>query len=328
MEELRPAGRGTGAAAAKAPRIVRRKRIWQQAAHNAFTDLARFGETWYCAFREAQAHAGCDGRVRVLVSPDGEAWRSATLLAAPGADLRDPKLSVTPDGRLMLLAGSAVRREGRYAAGRPLVFFSEDGRRWTAPRGILAEGEWLWRVTWQAGRAYGVSYRARENGEWSLTLLDSGDGLEYRPLCGLAVPGRPNETTLRFLADGRMVALVRREGGDCCGWVGVSRPPYRDWEWQQTRHRLGGPNFLALPDGRLWAAGRGCREGRLCTVLARLEPGSAQPYEPVLELPGGGDCSYPGLVWHGGLLWVSYYASRGAPGKGRTAVYLAQVRLA
>ena len=47
-------------------------------------------------------------------------------------------------------------------------------------------------------------------------------------------------------------------------------------------------------------------------------------YEPVLTLPSGGDTSYAGMVWHDGLLWVSYYSSH----EGKTAIYLARVKLA
>lgn len=46
--------------------------------------------------------------------------------------------------------------------------------------------------------------------------------------------------------------------------------------------------------------------------------------EPVLELPSGGDCSYPGMVWHDGMLWVSYYSTHE---DGKTSIYLAKVRL-
>ena len=42
-----------------------------------------------------------------------------------------------------------------------------------------------------------------------------------------------------------------------------------------------------------------------------------------LKLPSGGDCSYPGLVLHEGLLWVSYYSSH----EGKTSIYLAKVQL-
>jgi hypothetical protein len=134
----------------------------------------------------------------------------------------------------------------------------------------------------------------------------------------LEVPGRPNETTLRVLPDGEMVALVRRDAGDASGWIGTSRPPYSRWSWTETKHRVGGPNFLRLPDGSLWAAGRSYPGGAK-TVLARM---TRRSYEPVLVLPSGGDNSYPGLVWYDGLLWISYYSSH----EGKAAIYLARVR--
>ena len=39
--------------------------------------------------------------------------------------------------------------------------------------------------------------------------------------------------------------------------------------------------------------------------------------------PSSGDCSYPGLVWHDRLLWMSYYSTH----EGHTAIYLATVRI-
>ena len=109
------------------------------------------------------------------------------------------------------------------------------------------------------------------------------------------------ETTLRFLNSGEMTALVRREGGNMLGWMGVSRPPYKEWKWHETQHRLGGPKFVQLPDGSLWAAS-GSYPGGAKTVLAKFGP---ETHEPALSLPSGGDCGYPGMVWHNGLLWMS-----------------------
>ncbi len=310
-----------------APQIVSVRKIWDRGPHNAFTDLIRFQDKWFCTFRESQAHVGGNGRLRVLVSTDGEKWESAALLEEEGIDLRDPKLSVTPDGRLMILAGGSVYRGGTIVGRQPRVAFSKDGVTWTPTQRILAEGDWLWRVTWHEGRAYGTSYRLAElaegknskNQEWRLTLYSSPDGIRYERIIDLEPPDRPNETTLRFLPDGTMMALVRREAGNQRGWIGVSRRPYTQWKWHETRHRLGGPNFIVLPDGSMWAAGRDYA-GKATNVLARLGPGM---YEPVLTFPSGGDCSYPGLVWHDGLLWVSYYSSH----EGKTSIYLAKVKL-
>ena len=121
-----------------------------------------------------------------------------------------------------------------------------------------------------------------------------------------------------------MVALIRP------GWVGSSLPPYRDWTFHKLQHRLGGPNFIRIPDGSLWAASRGYprgtpvigawTQGEAFNVLAKM---TLNGYEPVLKLPSGGDTSYPGMVWHQGLLWLNYYSSH----EGKTSIYLAKIRL-
>ncbi len=299
------------------------KRIWDKGAHNAFTDLIRFGGKFLCTFREAEGHVKGDGRLRVIESADGETWRSAALLAEEGIDLRDPKISIMPDGRLMIVAGGSVYREGKFIGRQPRVAFSKDGHAWTPTKRVLSEGEWLWRVTWHKGKAYGVSYNGpaykRKAIKWCQTLFVSADGLKYEKICTLKVDGYAGETTLRFLPDDTMIALVRRESGNKCGWIGQSKPPYTEWTWHETKHHVGGPNFIILPDGSMWAGARSYPGGAR-TVLARFGPTT---YEPVLTLPSGGDTSYPGFVWHDGLLWMSYYASH----ERKTSVYLAKIRL-
>jgi hypothetical protein len=299
--------------------LVSVQKIWDQAPHNAFTDLIRFHKRWFCVFRESDGHVGGDGRIRVLVSWNGDRWDSAALIAESGVDLRDPKLSLTPDGRLMLLTGGSVYQGKNLLGRQPRVAFSKDGRRWTPTRRILGEGDWLWRVTWRRGRGYGVSYRVASSGERSGVLYSTTDGLAYDRITDFAVPG-VSEVTVRFLPDHTMVALIRREIDPRHGWIGTSPPPYKDWTWTEIPHRLGGPNFLVFPDGVLWAAGRAHTPSGPTTVLARMTPRS---YEPVLTLPSGGDTSYPGLVFHDGLLWMSYYSSH----DGKSAIYLAKIKL-
>lgn len=305
------------------PAIVSVARIWDTGRHNAFTDLIHWRGRWYCTFREGDDHVGGDGHVRLLVSQDGADWTSAALIAEPGVDLRDPKLSITPDDRLMIVAGGSVYEGTRLLGRQPRVMFSSDGTSWTTPERVLADGDWLWRVTWHGGKAYGVSYSPQigsTDGELTLTLVASDDGRRFERLTTLAVPGKPNETTLRVMPDGEMVALVRREGGDRLAWVGRSVAPYTTWTWTVTAHRVGGPNFIRLPDGALWATGRRYGDAPN-TVLARFD--LAGHYEPVLTFPSGGDTSYAGMVWHDELLWVSYYSSH----EGKTAIYLARVRV-
>src|SRR5688572_5139510 len=106
--------------------IVEVAKIWDRAPHCAFTDLVRFNDEWYCAFREGDAHVSPDGKLRVIRSADGKHWESAALLDHPTYDLRDACLSETPDGRLMLLGGAQLANEGQHPTGT-VVSFSDDG---------------------------------------------------------------------------------------------------------------------------------------------------------------------------------------------------------
>lgn len=302
--------------------LVSAKRIWAEAPHSAFGDLIRFRGQWFCVFREGKRHVARppeedDGKLRVIASKDGETWKSAALIAEPGIDLRDPHLSVTPDGRLMIVAGGSEYPGGVFKTRRPRVIFSRDGFNWSAPRPVLEAGHWLWRVTWHRKTAYGVTYYDRNQ-----YLVASPDGLHWETICEFGIPGG-NETTLRFLSDGRAVALLRRDGEENLAMIGWSRPPYKEWQWSKTGYYVGGPNFLVLPGGRMVAGGRLFAGGDRKSPKTALGPMTLTTYEPQLVLPSGGDTSYPGLVWRRGMLWTMYYSSH----EGKTAIYLAKVKV-
>ena len=107
---------GTGMAA---PVLVEAKRIWDKAPHNAFTDLLRFQDRWYCVFREGSAHVSPDGALRVITSSDGRKWDSKALVTSRTYDLRDAKLAVTPDGRLML-NGAGMIADAKVRSWAPI----------------------------------------------------------------------------------------------------------------------------------------------------------------------------------------------------------------
>ncbi len=134
----------------------------------------------------------------------------------------------------------------------------------------------------------------------------------------------PNETTLRFAEDGTMSALVRLERGTRNVTLGTSRPPYKSWSWTDLGQPAQGPNFLPLGAAEALYAGRayplGANGPR--TVFGRIANDRA---EPLLILPSGGDCSYPGMALDAdGSLLLSYYSSH----EGRAAIYLARIGLA
>ena len=304
------------------------KKIWDQAPHNAFTDLARWNEQFYCAFREGRGHVSTDGRIHVLSSKDADTWSSAGLAELAGYDLRDAHLSVTPDNRLMLLGGAAPReKDSESAPTGSFVALSRNGTEWTKPQIVVEPGRWLWCVTWHEGKAYGVSYTAGP-GERYLDLLLSDNGIEYKPLLErLFQGGYPTETTLRFDATGTCYALVRRDQrgeGAYSAMLGISRGDYTQWQWHDLGpefNGFGGPNLIQLPTGYWLAAGRMHQDGPH-TALCHLDV-TNHTMTKLLKLPSGGDTSYPGLLWHDGLLYLSYYSSH----EGKASIYLAKIRI-
>jgi hypothetical protein len=295
------------------------RKIWDAAPHNAFTDLVRFDGRWFCTFREGKAHVSPDGALRVITSGDGDEWLSAALVKSSAGDLRDPKLTVTPDNRLMLTAAMATG-DGENKGHQSLVWFSDDGRKWGESVDIGDRDFWLWRTSWHRGVAYSVGYGCRPDLRW-VRLYKSSEGKQFETLKDkLYDAGEPNETSLVFLPDDRCLCLLRRDGQPSSALLGVASPPYTDWRWKDLRKRIGGPHMIRLPDNKLVAAVR-LLEGGARTSLCWLEP-EAGTLTELLKLPSGGDTSYAGLVWHDDFLWVSYYSSH----EGKSSIYLAKVR--
>lgn len=315
------------AAPKKAPvelELLNVSKVWDQGPHNAFTDLIRFNGAWWLTFREADEHGVPEpgkqgGHIRVLRSTDGILWESAALLGyGENQDLRDPKLSVTPGGQLMLLCAAAPQASPQ--SRQSLAYFSDDGVTWSAPHQVGERDFWLWRVTWHREIARGIGYH-REGDRRIARLYESHNGTDFQILVDtLYEEGYPNEASLLFFDDDQALCLLRRDGSDFnSGLLGKSSPPYRSWEWIDLEKRIGGPAFIRLPSGTILAATR-LYDGQVRTALSWLDPEQGALIE-LLALPSGGDNSYPGLVWHEGVLWVSYYSSH----EGKSSIYLAQV---
>lgn len=305
-------------AAQEKAEIVDARKIWDQAPHNAFTDLIRFKDRWLCVFREGKAHVSADGALRVLASADGDAWTSESLVTMAGADLRDAKITRMPDGRLHL-SGAAAYPAGGKVGHQTFAWFSSDAKSWSEPVAIGDPDYWLWRVTWQKDRAYGIGYETRKGN--TIRLYSSGDGKTFETLVPtLFDQGEPNESSILFVDD-TALCLLRRDGPKGSALLGIAKPPYKEWTWKDLGIKVGGPHLLRLPDGRIVGGGR-LYDGGARTSLFWIDAKEGKAAE-FLKLPSGGDTSYPGLVWHDGLLWVTYYSSH----EGRTSIYRAKVRI-
>ncbi len=308
-------------------------KIYDVAPHSAFTDLIRFKDRFYCAFREGTGHVpgkttgDGDGTIRIIASADGKAWQSVAELKKATYDLRDAKISVTPDDRIMVLMGGSVYVDGKLTARHPQVSFSDkNGEHFSEPKPIEIDEtvrspfDWLWRVTWRNGIGYGLVYQPHPDKDWGLVLVTTTDGINYKSLKKFDIPGRPNEATVRFLPTGRMLIFLRCEKTN--GQLGTSDAPYTDWTWSDLGMFTGGPDFIVLPKDRLIFGHRVHDKEGARTALST--PGPDGKLRVLHRLPSGGDTSYPGFVLHDEFLWVSYYSSH----EGKTSIYLAKIPLA
>lgn len=296
-------------------------KIWDRAPYNAFTDIAFYGGRWVCVFREAPSHFPKDGEgiIRVIGSTDGSRWDSIAELRMAGKDLRDPKLSVTPRGELMLAAGAVIPDEKAKPRVQTVAWFSRDAERWGDAVPIGEAGFWLWRITWHNGTAYSLAYQGGRTGV--MRLYSSKDGRAFTTVVpDLKLPDFPNEATLLFQNNGTAYCFVRREGGSMSAMLGWSQPPYTQWTWKDLGRRAGSPHFVNAPDGRMIGAVR-YFEGNVRHV-AIVELSQSEGMQHIKALPSSnGDSGYAGLFWKDGELWISYYSTHD---RKRTSIYLAR----
>ncbi|HEX3871804.1 MAG TPA: hypothetical protein VHV77_15275 [Pirellulales bacterium] len=250
------------------------------------------------------------------------------MLAEEHVDLRDPKLSITPDDRLMVNMGASYYHDTeRYRIESRVAFCDSSDGKFTAPQkvmlpeSILTDFDWLWRVTWHDGWAWGAVQQVPQKNKRSLHLVRSRDGVTWEHVSAIPLSS-PTETTLRFLSDGTLAAMIRHTNPKL-GYLGLAPAPYTEWKVIETNKPLGGPNFVELPSGA-WLAGS--REyGKTNTTALWGFDLKAAKFRDLLTLPSAGDNSYPGFVIDAAAdrMLMSYYSSH----EEKTAIYLATLRL-
>ena len=319
-------------------KLISVKRIWEHAAHNAFTDLITFQGALFCVFREGTAHVSPDGALRILRSADlGDTWQSVALIRSDEADLRDGKL-IEYQGELLLLGGGTLHDKSGLQSH---LWRSVNGLAWSDALKVADKGYWLWRLTEHQNALYGVGYRAGPDGD--TRLYKSEDGVKFETWLKLFNnQGYVNETAIVFHQENGF-CLLRRDpvwGPEFVGLLGRSQMPFTDWQWQELDKRIGGPVML-MYQSRLLAVVR-LYDEQVRTALVEIHPDTGVVQE-LLTLPSKGDTSYAGVVIDGNELWVSYYSSheladsqldmqnsldesnRGA--KAKTMIYFAKIQL-
>jgi len=308
------------------------ERIWDQN-YSAFPSIEQFNGHYFISFREGEDHIFdrngiAAGKTRILRSKDGKEWESVALLSKEGYDLRDPKLSITPDGRLMIIMGGSIYVNKQLEACIPQVSFSDDGKTFSDPQPVNypdgTDFEWFWRMTWHDGVGYTVTYSKSTNKR--LILIKTTDGINYETVSKLDIDGFPNETTVRFLPDGRMAMLIRRDAADMDGYWGVAEAPYTDWNFKSIKFRIGGPDFIVTGEDEILAGGRSYTHGELRTFVWKGD--FEGNFKSAFVLPSYDDNSYPGFIRVGEEVWMVYYSCHELTrenGDTRAGIYLAKL---
>ena len=289
--------------------------------HNAFTDLIRFRDDIYLTFRKSDIGHGVypDSQVVVMKSEDeGKTWREIHRFSVPERDTRDPHFLIFKD-QLFIFSGTwdarpLIKNSFEMNDHVGVAVATKDGRTWTEPRMLEGtHGHYIWRAATDGNQAYLCARRVRDfvrtksraqRGQLTEhALLSSEDGWVWK-YHAMVQPQYGNETAFLIDDDGSMLGIART-GGSTAQLV-RAQPPFTKFSLLNLDRPIGGP-LLAKWNQHYLIGGRNTLYGKRVCALYWL---ADEQLFPMLELPSGGDCSYPGFVQlDDRRALVSYYSS-------------------
>ncbi len=307
------------------------KKIYDAAPHCAYPDVAYFRDKLFIAFREGDAAPGTQptdhGKIRILSTTDGEYWEPIGLIEMKGMDLRDPKISVTPKNKLLILMGGAKYEDGKISEFKTYYSLSDAmGKKFSIPEPLEFDAKTgdgfkrLWRMTWHDKTGYGVVYSMDENGETGQSkawLIKTGKNIEIEPITELNTGGAPSKAAIVFGPRDEMMMLVRRDGD--VGVMGKSKPPYTEWHWTVLSFSFTAPEFELVPINKV-VIGSGMKDenGSHIAILLGKED---LKFREIIPLTSSEETGYPGMVSIGGFIWMTFHSGK----KGHPAIYFTRI---
>lgn len=322
--------------------VLSTRRIFHNGEHNAFTDLCRFRNEIYLAFRSCP-----DGHmvhptssILILASSDGKQWRQVHQFSVPQRDTRDPHFLVFQD-KLFLYTGTwfsgktSLARED-YDLNKHLGYaaWTADGQDWNSP--VMLEGtlgHYVWRAATDGSKAFlcgrrKINFEPTPRGDRrnvESIMLESDDGLVWKKR-SVFQESFGDETAFLFQADGSVLAVGRNGEGKAAQLL-RSTPPFAQWERTSLDWPIGGPLLAKWNDEYLIGGRRTLPSG---PVISLCWLDTHNHLQEIAQLPSSGDNSYPGFVQTSPTkALVSYYSSheKDDSGKSITAIYLAELEI-
>ena len=297
----------------------------------AFTSMIKKGGTYYLAFREGNTHVseGDYGVIRILTSTDGNTWDLKQTLQKESTDLRDPNLSVMPNGRILLVCGGRTKiGDNSYGTIAYYSIESETGFspvvKCNIPTELIDDTSniyWIWKITWNGDTGYGVCYMY-DGSRLTTALVNTNNGKDYSLVSRFDIPANSDETRIRFLPDGTAIALVRRDIR--YAYMGKSSFPYTDWQWKELDVYLAGQEFI-IEGEKIVCVTRQCfnLSDRTCILYGDLDGHFNWSYTlPSSGIKNAGDTSYAGIIDEGSSYRISYYSKHASS---KPCIYMAIV---
>ncbi|MBM4068876.1 MAG: hypothetical protein FJ271_08010 [Planctomycetes bacterium] len=302
------------------PRSV--TKVYADGRHNMNTAFVRWQDRYWLAFRTGSKHASPDGATVVLVSSDGKKWDNVHGIDSP-LDERDVQLVATPK-RLFLYIPVVERAPGKGIAVVTYVTTTDDGTTWSKLAQVYETQFVLWRPFLHEGRFWATAYKPAARGKRVLDLVRSDDGLKWEKIATMRQGHSETETTLQFVAGGRLLAF-HRDAGRTNGFLMSAKAPYTEWDEPrplpvmlngQSAYTFDGVHYLISRTIR-----REDKKEFVGTMIYTFDAdGKLTPY---CKLPASGDCAYANAIRVGDEMWVSYHSAH----EGTANIYLARVPL-
>ena len=296
-------------------------KVWDDAPHNAFTDMTLFKNNFYLVLREGEEHASNDGDIRVLRSKDGKTFTSIARFSDPNFDLRDPKIVNLGDTLLYIQYGMANRDKKIMRNG---MQWSKNGKDWNTKK-VFSQNDtwWLWGVTNLDGKLLSAGYNPYKN-DFNTLYLAKKPG-EYTSVAKVKTSSfSSGEATLASKGD-TVFCAIRATHYSLPSYIGYAlKKDLSDWKCvgQNTDLILGGPKLFFLPNGKLYLVTRSSRDGKLKTCLYNVDRTTFK-LSYILTLPSEGDNAYGGIAYTKTDLFISYYSTM----EEKTSIYVSRIPL-
>lgn len=302
--------------------------IFNEAPHNAFTDLIKYNDNYFCVFREASTHDSYDSKLRVIQSFNGNKWTDFSLLSVEGRDVRDPHFYIDNNNVLSIGTSGRNARQDHENISFKLI----NGSFVQSLPDSADNDYWLWSFAKSNNVIYSIGYNLRQycfNDESSskpkisLFVTSNLDCTTFSDITSSSWINSkfkcPAEASMIFINDTTMVAAIRDEHTPGLSHIGIASKPFKEWHWQDFPYFLRGPKLALLPDGKFFLAAASMVDYNK-TYYAILNPEDFS-VEKIRAFPSGGDCGYPGVIIEGNTALVSYYSSH----EGNARIYIERI---